>query len=297
MRQVGTLSSEQDAQVLVDYLLTLGIEARVDRADSVWSIWVFDENQVDRSKEQLNEFLAHPLDPRYQSARREAESLRRHRARKVQEVRKNYVDVRSQWGRTQRRLTTALIVASALVALWTRFGETNFESVTARLMITTVTQVGNRIVWYPGLPDIREGQVWRLITPIFLHFTTVHLLFNMLFLYQLGGLIEPRMGALRFGLLVVGAAVASNVGQFVYGGPYFGGMSGVNFALFGYAWVRGRLDPASGLALRPDTVFMVMVWFFVAMTGYAGPIANAAHAVGLLVGALVGYLQVVLMRR
>ena len=50
---------------------------------------------------------------------------------------------------------------------------------------------------------VTDGQVWRLLTPIFLHFGIVHLAFNLLVLSWLGNMVESRRGALKlvlFGL-------------------------------------------------------------------------------------------------
>jgi GlpG protein len=72
------------------------------------------------------------------------------------------------------------------------------------------------------------------------------------------------------------------------GGPYFGGMSGVLYGLFGYIWLRGQCDPASGLALSPTTVWTLMIWFFLCLFGIIGSVANGTHVVGLVLGVLWG---------
>lgn len=58
------------------------------------------------------------------------------------------------------------------------------------------------------VPLVTEGQPWRLLTPIFLHFDILHLIFNCLWLVQLGPLLEQRYGRSRFlvGYLVCGVA-------------------------------------------------------------------------------------------
>jgi GlpG protein len=138
------------------------------------------------------------------------------------------------------------------------------------------------------LPEVQAGQVWRLITPIFIHFGPLHLLFNLFWLRDFGSMIEVRQGMLKLALLVVVLGVASNLGQYLIGGPDFGGMSGVLYGLFGYIWLRGQCDPASGLALAPTTVSVMMIWFFLCLFGIIGSVANGTHAVGLVLGVVWG---------
>ena len=146
------------------------------------------------------------------------------------------------------------------------------------------------------LSDIRSGEVWRLVTPIFIHFGFLHILFNMMWLRELGTAIEFRRGSLRFVLFVLAIAVSSNLGQYTVnrimeeGGPNFGGMSGVVYGMFGYIWMKSHFDPASGFFIPRNLVIMMIGWFFLCMTGFVGPIANTAHAVGLCGGMLTGYL-------
>ena len=74
-------------------------------------------------------------------------------------------------------------------------------------------------------------------------------------------------------------------------GPVFGGMSGVVYGLLGYVWIRGKFDPGSGLYLHSYTVTMMIIWFVACLTGVLGPIANTAHAAGLVMGMAWGYLS------
>jgi GlpG protein len=141
---------------------------------------------------------------------------------------------------------------------------------------------------------IVRGEVWRLVTPIFLHFSGIHLVFNMWALAAIGTLIEYRRGTLVLGVLVLLSAIASNVGQYIYllevNRPQvlFGGMSGVVYALFGYVWMKGRHEPEQGMILHPSSVQTMLFWLVLCMTGLVGNIANAAHVIGLVVGILIG---------
>ncbi len=66
-------------------------------------------------------------------------------------------------------------------------------------------------------------------------------------------------------------------------------MSGVVYGLFGYAWVRSRLDPTCGLHLRPDVPFWLMAYFVLCLLLPGLHIANWAHGGGLAMGAALGY--------
>ena len=68
-------------------------------------------------------------------------------------------------------------------------------------------------------------------------------------------------------------------------------MSGVVYGLVGYVWIRGKFDAGSGLYLHSSTVTMMLIWFFVCLVGIMGPIANAAHAAGLVSGMAWGFLS------
>ena len=95
----------------------------------------------------------------------------------------------------------------------------------------------------------------------------------------------------RLALLVVVIGVCSNLAQYYYSGPVFGGMSGVVYGLLGYIWIRGKFDPGSGLYLHPQTVIMMLIWFVACFTPLVPHVANTVHAVGLVIGIVWGYLS------
>ena len=177
-------------------------------------------------------------------------------------------------------LTLVLIIISVIVAIASSFGE-NIEMLYP-FFISKYLEA--------GLPEIMEGEVWRLITPIFIHFGPIHIIFNALWMYNLGSVIEPLQGSPRLGLLVGVMGILSNLGQFLWDGPGFGGLSGVVYGLLAYIWVQGKLNPRFGLILHPQIVYMMMIWFFLCWSGVIGDIANMAHTIGLLTGLLLGWI-------
>ncbi|KAB2641477.1 MAG: rhomboid family intramembrane serine protease [Verrucomicrobia bacterium] len=138
------------------------------------------------------------------------------------------------------------------------------------------------------LADIKRGQVWRLVTPIVLHFGIMHLVFNMMWLWQFGLVLEMRFGWRRFLELVVVVAALSNLAQGLWSGSNFGGMSGVNYGLFGFLLLRGKLHPNPEFTINPNTVAFMLIWLVVCFTGLVGHVANATHLVGFLVGGTIG---------
>ena len=139
-----------------------------------------------------------------------------------------------------------------------------------------------------------NGEYWRLITPVFLHFSWLHIVFNALWTWEFGHRIESALGSRWLLLLFFVVAVISNTSQFVAGGPsIFGGMSGVVYGLLGFSWVGPQLQPRWQFAPPPGLMVLMIGWLLVCLFGVIevlgfGAIANAAHVGGLLAGAGLG---------
>ncbi|HZZ28798.1 MAG TPA: rhomboid family intramembrane serine protease [Pirellulales bacterium] len=309
MRQAGTLSNRDQAQCLVDYLLTQGVQARIDPNGDAWVLWVRDEDQLPQAVRELQEFQANPLAPRYQQAAASAANVRKQQARDDHERRKNLIEVRNRWDvrpTGRKALTILLIVLCVLVAIATDAGEKQDSPVLDYLFFAPPPRTFlEQFNWSP-IQAIAHGQIWRLVTPIFIHFGPMHLVFNMYMFYLFGSIIEVRRGTLRFGLLVLVVAVTANFAQYYFpfrlhwGGlptTNFGGMSGVVFGLLGYIWMKSRFEPQLQMYVSDGTVLFLVVWLVLGWTGalnqlVGGSIANWEHTVGFLVGMVIGYAPV-----
>jgi len=139
-----------------------------------------------------------------------------------------------------------------------------------------------------------NGQYWRLVTPVFLHFGWLHIVFNSLWLWELGRRVEQVLGHFNMVMLFLVIAVVSNVSQFAFGGAgLFGGMSGVVYGLLGFSWVAPLLQPRWQIQPSSPIMLFMVSWLVVCMAGVVevlgfGAIANAAHVGGLLCGVLLG---------
>ena len=159
----------------------------------------------------------------------------------------------------------------------------------AQLTFTPFNISGGKIQF-----DQTSGEYWRLITPAFIHFGWLHIVFNSLWLWDLGTRVERVMGSLNMALLFLAIALVSNVAQFVFGGPgLFGGMSGVVYGLLGFCWVGPLLQPAWKIQPTPAIMLFMVGWLMLCIFGIVevlgfGAIANAAHVGGLLSGAALG---------
>jgi GlpG protein len=301
VRQLGTLPKELDPKVFADYLLTLGMRTRVDERPDGWSLWIYNEDHLPRAREELTGYLSAPDDPRYHSAVDSAKTIRREEKQLDHKFRKNFREAADIWGypTVRRRPVTVLLSVVCVAVFFLLETKTNRHKVEHTLRFSTngVDAQGNE--YSNGIKDITRGEVWRLVTPSFLHFGILHLLLNMMALSALGTLIEIRRGSLRFALMVLILAVTSNIGEFLYweklepgkAHHLFGGMSGVLCGLFGYIWMKGLYEPEQGMTLHPNSVSFGLLWIVLCMTGVFGPIANAAHVVGLIMGVALGVLR------
>ncbi len=162
------------------------------------------------------------------------------------------------------------------------------------LYFFSLTEMGKRLfdLLFMGNPEsdflseIKRGQIWRLVTPIFLHLSIFHILFNMLWFKDLGYLIEYKFGRNQLMGFIILCGVISNISQYLVSGPSFGGMSGVLYGMLGFIWVYKNIHTEFDYSLPTRDITIMIGWLLMCLTGFLGPIANTAHASGLFVGML-----------
>ena len=315
MRPIGEINNETDAKRFGDYLYANGTANDVDEDDGTWTLWVHDDDLLAEAEAELGKFLKDPKSSRYTKGARQAAAMRKEEAQADARAAKRQVDVRTQvFGQSTigtPYLTFLIIGLCVMVQVMTvaekDVSKLKISNFPAKQHIT-VTRVstgeetqevndtflaeitGKKVLVGSNYEKAGTGQVWRLVTPILLHFGWMHFIFNLYWLYFLGGGMEGKLGAGRFLGFILLAAVLSNLGQYLLSGPNFGGMSGVNYGLFGYLWIRGNRDPSFGLQLDQGTITMLLIWFAICFTGLVGNVANTAHTLGLVVGVAGGWL-------
>ncbi|OHV12889.1 rhomboid family intramembrane serine protease [Kushneria phosphatilytica] len=169
------------------------------------------------------------------------------------------------------------------------------DRVLSGLTIAPVTVVGNQLQAGTLGTALAGGQFWRLVTPALLHFSWMHLIFNMLWLWYFGRQVERIEGLGRTSVLLLVAAVASNLAQYATGTVLFGGMSGVDYALLGFVWLSARRTPERGYQIPQALMVFMLIWLVITMTDITarlgfGHVANEAHLGGLLCGLVIAWL-------
>lgn len=196
----------------------------------------------------------------------------------------------------QAPLVFAMLGIAVLLALFTSFGSGG-PVLRAFLMVDPL-QLDFRMHDLSSRLDgllvmLEQGQFWRLVSPDFVHFSVLHLVFNALMIWILGGQLELRKGSGNLLMLVLFVSVLSNLGQLLATHYLFGGLSGVVYGLFGYTWLWRKRDPG---IFMPDAFWnFALVWLVVGFTPLTewlgiGRMANGAHLVGLLAGLIWGWL-------
>ncbi|MDO8908055.1 MAG: rhomboid family intramembrane serine protease [Pseudohongiella sp.] len=184
-------------------------------------------------------------------------------------------------------VTVILILACVLVAVISDLGA-DVMSVRS-LFFPDVIQPGQfpLAALISGLDS--PGDWIRTLTPALLHFGPVHLIFNLLWLWFFGRMMEPQFGKPIYLLLILLLAFSANISQYLWSGtPNFGGMSGVVYGQIGLIWMWQTLRPQSRLRL-PLPMIMVFLVALVLMEILASSmIASAAHLGGLVAGMLSG---------
>jgi GlpG protein len=277
MRVIGRLSNESDAKRFGDYLTSVDIVNSTEaEPDGQWAVWVQSEDQLDVASAALTSFRASPNDLKYQQAAAKAATVRLREEKAKSDYAKRVVTSDALWANyPMGPVTLGLIGICIGVAL-----------------LLGLPPLHTPWIWMslesPSLPEVRGGEVWRLLTPIFIHMNIAHIAFNMLALKDLGSMIEARKGWFMLLCQVVVIGVISNVGEDYVAGPVFGGFSGVLYGMFGYIWMQGTFDPTSGLRLMPSSIVMMLGWFVLCLAHVVPGVANGAHGFGLVVGMIWG---------
>lgn len=184
-------------------------------------------------------------------------------------------------------VSMVLIGVSIMFTLMSGFGA-NFDLLSL-LTITDIQQRGDSYFTTGLAHTLSSFELWRFFTPMFLHFSLPHIIFNLLWIWVVGRRMEAGQGRAAFLMLVLFAALISNLAQYWVSGPLFGGMSGVVFALLGYAWLWDKTHIYKVFSLPPALMGFMLFWLVLGYTGALeglgfGAIANTAHLVGMLAG-------------
>ncbi|MGW5467474.1 rhomboid family intramembrane serine protease [Streptomyces chartreusis] len=145
--------------------------------------------------------------------------------------------------------------------------------------------------YFPVLGEVEgvaEGQWYRMLTSMFLHGGYVHILFNVLSLWWIGGPLEAALGRARYITLYFVSGLAGSALTYLIADanqPSLGA-SGAIFGLFGATAVlmrRLQYDMRPIIALLVINLIFTFGW---------GNIAWQAHIGGLVAGVVIGYAMV-----
>ncbi|WP_328770305.1 rhomboid family intramembrane serine protease [Streptomyces sp. NBC_00286] len=148
--------------------------------------------------------------------------------------------------------------------------------------------IGRALVPGLGLEGVAEGQWYRLVTAMFLHGSVIHIAFNMLSLWWIGGPLEAALGRARYIALYAISGLAGSALTYLLAEPNQPslGASGAIFGLFGAtAILMRRLN----YDMRPVIALLVINLIFT--FGWSN-IAWEAHIGGLVGGVVIGYAMV-----
>ncbi|MBD5772113.1 rhomboid family intramembrane serine protease [Marinomonas colpomeniae] len=184
--------------------------------------------------------------------------------------------------------TVIIILAALIVAAITQL-----DSDVMKIRYFTISPlevIGNQVRFYPLSELMTKGEYWRFFSPALLHFSVMHIVFNVLWVWDVGRRLERIVGSSLWLLGVSLIAIVSNVLQFeITGNPLFGGLSGVVYGLIGFAWLMPILNRQWPTIIRKPLMIFFMVWLVVGYTPLTemiglGSIANTAHTIGLASG-------------
>jgi membrane associated rhomboid family serine protease len=137
-------------------------------------------------------------------------------------------------------------------------------------------------------PAVNTGDYYRILTSGFVHFGVLHVAMNMLFIWQLGMMLEPALGHVKYLLLYIAALVSGSAGALLLDPlSLTAGASGAAFGLMGAAAIALHQRHVNVLRTPIGTLLILNLVLTFAIPG----ISVGGHVGGLLGGALCGYIM------
>jgi membrane associated rhomboid family serine protease len=139
-----------------------------------------------------------------------------------------------------------------------------------------------------GALPMGDGRWWTLFTAIYLHGGVLHILFNLLWIRQLGPAVEELYGPARTAVIFTLSGVAGFLVSNAVGIPLTVGASGSIFGLLGaiIAYGRRRGGAFGAMVLRQYGIWALILFVF---GFFMASVNNFAHAGGFLGGLACGY--------
>lgn len=270
MIEIGRLPNSRAAQAFVDYLKGINIDCQIEPLPQGVAILVIREQDAEQARKEFAHFVAYPHDNKYLQASWEHGDTQ----------------TKLDYGAPSLQLLTQFITGAGPVTL-VIFGLCSL--IFAAMNLGFSQAMFNSLAYFGAAPGADSTQFWRIFTPSLLHFSAMHIIFNLLWWWYLGGKIETRIGTAPLLILLLVAGTLPNVLQYYLSGPNFGGLSGVVYAIAGYTWVMGRRKPEAGIGLPPSYMGFMLIWLGLGFSDFMGlSMANGAHVGGLVIGLAQG---------
>lgn len=286
MRKLLSAEDRKKAESIRWYLESKGVESWIDEEDSSdCTVWLINEEQEELALSLARQATNPDLSKENSTLIREAklEQEKKEKAEKKRSASQRKVQNQGIFG--QFPVTIYLMIICVTVF---SFNEFSSHSIIYQKLTFSLNPYSH--YWkFKNFDEIFNGEVWRLVTPVFLHFGWFHILFNMMWFWQLGSASESTMSTKKFLYFLLWVSIISNTGFYLVAGPMFGGLSGVNYALCGWLWGIERFGHSNRGALNQQTASFFFFWYIICLalsvTGLMN-IANTIHGLGAITGIL-----------
>ena len=275
LRPLVSVKQHNIALLFCDYIRTLEVQAQIESEDDSFVIYC-SSDKFELAMTEFKQFIEQPYDSKYQQAAWQNGS--------VTDVNQHSPPLLSSF-KSQFFSHAGLVTLTVFSVCWLVF-------VASLLGWSGV--IFQQLKFYSLFNFEQVIQApHRLFGPALFHFSWLHIAFNTMWWWQLGGSIEKTFGGASLIKVFLATALISNIGQYMVDGPNFGGLSGVVYGLVGYVWWLGWLWPEKGLTLSKPIIGFMLFWLLLGYTNILPfNMANTAHLLGLISGCSLGYIKV-----